>query len=598
MPGLAGFASGRLDVSVATGVLKRMQESLVHDEGYVRASLFTKDRISATAVDNRVRKNLLQPYGDRGVYVWLDGEFYNREELARSASCTVASDAELLAFALRKDDGFALLSAIDGIFAAVVYDSRNEKVHLISDRLGLRHLNWTITNGSLAWASELKALLHVPGSNPRIRRDAVSEFFNIGWLLDNGTWLEGVELVPAATVVTFDIGSGRVDRHRYWWWDQIKPLGSQVDAAEVNEEYGRLFREAVRRRCDPSARVWVPLSGGLDSRAIFAAVSQYQSPDTVTFGQKDCDDIRISRRVAGLGSGRHRVVEIDSNNWLNGRIDSIWWTDGRKDLAHAGIVAAYRAEKGSAEIVFDGLAGGIDPQDDLPLSIEYAVRFLESDFGCRIREDPELLDRFRQYVSNLMFPGAVAYDLYADCRVRSFTINGPKLATFLGMNYRLPFLDAKLQEFWHSARLSGHPVTRSVWLSEFPEHFRNIPWKRTGVPLNWWLPARQAARVARGAKRKLAKIFSSHGYKVFRPIEMADNAGWLRQEPARMFVEKLLTDDSALYPEYIGRDRVVNAWYMHLAGKDVSGAICRYMTFEIWLKQLFEGKYRPTRVER
>jgi hypothetical protein len=49
---------------------------------------------------------------------------------------------------------------------------------------------------------------------------------------------------------------------------------------------------------------------------------------------------------------------------------------------------------------------------------------------------------------------------------------------------------------------------------------------------------------------------------------------------------------SALYTEFVGRERVVSCWQRHLNGRDYSEFLGRVPTLEVWLQQVFEKKLR------
>ena len=158
-----------------------------------------------------------------GIFVWLDGEFYNQEKIVTgNEDLKTKSDAEILGRLYLKNRRFNFLELIDGQFSAVIYDSIQKKVHLLSDRLGLRFLFWTMHNGSIAWSSEVKAFLALPGFEPVIDRQAIKEFFAADYLLELRTWFEGVSLIPAASVTSWDIPAKSMSTFRYWWWGPDK----------------------------------------------------------------------------------------------------------------------------------------------------------------------------------------------------------------------------------------------------------------------------------------------------------------------------------------------------------------------------------------
>ena len=108
------------------------------------------------------------------------------------------------------------MDKIDGHYNAVIYDSNKQKVHIFSDRLGMKQLYWTRQNGCFAWSAEVKAFLALPGFKPVIDPQAVKEFFEVGYLMELRTWFEGVSLIPSGTVITWDIAAAEMTMFRYW----------------------------------------------------------------------------------------------------------------------------------------------------------------------------------------------------------------------------------------------------------------------------------------------------------------------------------------------------------------------------------------------
>jgi len=177
-------------------------------------------------------------------------------------------------------------------------------------------------------------------------------------MVGDETWLRGVELVPAATVITWDIASASIARkHRYWWWNEIKPLTGKIDEDLLTEELGRLFRGAVARRSSGSKTIGLTLSGGLDSRAILAAMPGGRSLHAVTFGKKGCGDILIASRAARVKGAAHHVAEMNSANWLEQRCNGVWWTDGQFNLLHMNALAGLPLMSQLYDISLDGFLG-------------------------------------------------------------------------------------------------------------------------------------------------------------------------------------------------------------------------------------------------
>ena len=72
-----------------------------------------------------------------------------------------------------------------------------------------------------------------------------------------------------------------------------------------------------------------------------------------------------------------------------------------------------------------------------------------------------------------------------------------------------------------------------------------------------------------------------------------DYQKWMTAGPARGLIDGLLNDPAALYPEYVSRDAPLGLMQEMTAGADKSKERGRYLTLEIWLQQVFNGRYRP-----
>ena len=570
MPGLVGLTIGSTASAQAQAALQAMQAAIRHYNTYAVDTPYCDTALCATRCHTTTLQPAAQPHGDDGLFVWLEGEFYNRTEIDPDAS----TDPQLLLTLYRQETFRKRLGEIDGLYTAVVYDAPAQQLHLISDRYGLRPLYWTVHQQNLAWASEAKALWALPGFSLRIDRRALDVFLGVGYLHDNLTWFEGIQRLPAACVLTWDLRAGTSTTQRYWWWDKIVPI-YQPNEDELAAELGALFTAGVERRCQPPERVGLVLSGGLDSRAILAALPDTSFP-TLTFGRANSPDSRIAARAADLKGVEHHCFDIDAENWLAPRLDSVWWSDGMLDLMHMHSIEAVQHIKSLFTFSLngaggDGLAGGGHLFDaaDLAHHLEYRL-------GVDTTAHPDLLADLESYFARL----GSAHAFYVDHRMRSFGLFALMLGTFHGLEYRLPFMDNNFQQLLYAVPdhlKRGNHLYRKMLLHAFPQFYRRIPWQSTGVPITW---PRWAGRARRALRR---------GNTSF-----VDYANWLRQEPAHSLIGKILHNPAALYPEYIPRQEVHRAWQEHSDHSDRSAVLCRYLTFEVLLQQVFEKKWRPS----
>jgi len=592
MPGLVGFTFRRQGESEAIKILRAMQKYLAYHERIKSDEPFCNEAVCAGRSHLDILQRAEQPYREGGIYVWLEGEFYNHEEMEKVYPVEGGNDPERLLRWYRGWPDFSFLKAIDGIYAAVIYDAHKKQVHLLSDRYGMRQLYWTVYDQELVWGSEVKAMLGLLGYTPKIDRVSVEQFMTLGQVLGERSWFEEVRILPAGTVLTWDMKERTITRKRYWWWDSIKEQAGELKEDEIAEELGRLFVDAVEKRSSGKQRVGLHLSGGLDSRAILASMPQNGYPiHAVTFGKKGCDDNRLAARTAALKGAVHHILEINAENWLGPRLEALWFTDGQLDIVNSHGIEAKHVSCDLFAVEINGLAGDVilggsflpGPATAEQITDDYAGVIAEM-FHC----DRALLEGVERY------QGLTKSDYYfLENRLRRFTYEGLRHSL---IEHRIPFFDNRLMEFVYTLpeglRRGGH-IYDKMLLRFFPDYYRDIPWQATGYPIGSNKLKRKGCELRRRVMGKLLRTAERVGIHLDNPVEFHDYPRWLRKEPARSFFEEKIKNKDALYPEYIPREMLEEEWQRHLAGENRVAVLSRAVSFEVWLQQVFNGKYRP-----
>ncbi len=587
MPGLIGYVDRGHKYN--RDMLLNMRGLLKHFDSYVDDELFSDKNIYGSRTHLGVINQGEQPYIiNNRFFLWMEGEFYNQEELRYKYNIDFTTDNELLANIYNLTRSFEFLRDIDGYYTAALYDKKENKVYLITDRYGFKPLYWGIINGNLVWSSEVKGFLGHIDFKPVIDRQSVEEFFDFGYLLENRTWFEGIELVSPAAVLVFDIQKSKVEIQHYWVWSNIeKVMKDPIDKRMITEELGRLFKDAVRKRLKNTGRIGVYLSGGLDSRAIFAAVPEDYILHAFTFGQEGCDDIKIAGNVAEIKGAEHHVLKLNSNNWFMPRISGIWQADASCSLLHMHGMEFTDEIKSFTDFNLNGFAG------DLVLGGSYLnKRSLDKKINSSIvknvtHSEKEISNFNYWYMINKTDP------YFINNRVRRFTNNGLILQSEL-VAVRMPFFDNKLVDFVYSLpdglRYKSY-IYKKMLLNIFPEYFNNIPWQKTGYAIS--LP--NLSTFITRAKNKILRKMKWLGLKLQNTSDYTDYPNWIRQEPVKSFFERVIQNPNSLYGEYISMDKVKNDLSCHFKGEDKAEILCLYLSFEIWLQQVFKGKYRSSK---
>jgi asparagine synthase (glutamine-hydrolysing) len=204
-----------------------------------------------------------------------NGEIYNHEQLRSNlpGPWNSTGDTEVLLHLLARD-GSACLQRLIGMFAFASWDTREQRLLLVRDRVGIKPLYYQILPDGIAFASELKAL-RVLGDAP-IDQSAVRDFLFHGYIPAPKTIYRGIAKLPAGHTLSWQ--AGRVTVQRYW-----TPPTRLVarSASETVGELDALLRQVVPAHTLSDVPVGVFLSGGMDS----ALTAYYlNSPRTYTLG--------------------------------------------------------------------------------------------------------------------------------------------------------------------------------------------------------------------------------------------------------------------------------------------------------------------------
>jgi asparagine synthase (glutamine-hydrolysing) len=545
MPGLIGFTKSSLQVHNPAAVALAMQDSLIHRPCHCIDDLFDDPCICASRVYLDTVRDGPQPCGSADVFVWFDGEFYNQDDFGVSAR----SDIQRLLEQYHLRTLVPFLKKVDGIFTAVIYDRTKKTVTIVNDRYGLRYLYISQSPAGCVWASELKAFRCLPSRSFTIDRETAAQFFSKGYCSGNRTWFRDVELLAPGTMLTIKCATGETNALKYLDWSVSVARNEVNDLPELARELGVRFKRAVDRRCRVDERIGLGLSGGLDSRAIFAAMPSHCEPiQAFTFGMTDSKDLRIAQKATALRPSKHCLYELSANNWLQNRADAVWWTDGQYNLLHMHGVEHAGAIRENFEVTLNGF------QSDALLGACY-----ENSEG---EEMPKYPDRDRRFIAM-----------------------GIVLAT-QNIICRIPFFDNDLMELTLSIPLQyrrNSYIFHRMLLLTFPEYYQHIPWQRTNMPISRNSPIDKALFLAKKCAGRLASK-----YKVrLHDDGYTDYPSWIRQSPARGFFAGLLTDTHARIFDFVDPALIRRYLHRHMHGLNYDELIGRYATFELWLRRFY-----------
>lgn len=257
---------------------------------------------------------------DRTVAVVYNGEIYNyqdlRTELERLGHrFATQSDTEVLVHGY-EEWGDDLPVRLNGMFAFALWDARRRRLLLARDHLGIKPLYYAeLPGGGLAFASELKALLPVPGWSREIDPLALDWFLATRYIPSPRTIYLGARKLPPAHRLIIGAGEPlRIERY----WDIAFIPDERSDEQEWSERLRQTLTDAVRRQMVADVPLGAFLSGGIDSSIIVGLMAQATAEPVRTFtvvfpGWGGLDESTYARAVAERFGTVHTEVAVEAD---------------------------------------------------------------------------------------------------------------------------------------------------------------------------------------------------------------------------------------------------------------------------------------------
>jgi asparagine synthase (glutamine-hydrolysing) len=258
-----------------------------------------------------------QPIGneDGAIQVVFNGEIYNYRELraeleGRGHRFRTNSDTEVIVH-LYEDRDDDVVQSLRGMFAFALWDGPRQRLLLARDRLGIKPLYYCRHGRHLYFGSELKSLLAGSQMPRELDAESLEDYLTFGVVPGERSIFRGIHKLPPAHVLSLRGGDLSATPRRYWQLDATPDLSRSAD--DWRDAVRAKFLETVAAHRIADVPIGAFLSGGLDSSAVVAALSQAVTEPIQTFSigfhEDDFSELPYARRVAEQFGARH-VEEI------------------------------------------------------------------------------------------------------------------------------------------------------------------------------------------------------------------------------------------------------------------------------------------------
>ena len=468
MCGISGQISLKKDKNVSEKIVRDMLNIIGHrgpDESGIYK--FRDAAIGNTRLVVTGRKTGKQPFIKNNKGLAFNGEIYNYKNLTSKGA---DSDTEVL-FELLEKNGMNCLPKLNGVFSfSYVSD---DYIYLVRDRFGERPLYYTIVNGQLFFASEIKAF-----------RDFISfalklppEYSALETAIHQNTIFKDIYQVEAGTYLKIERSSGVIQSHRYF---EYLPKHSERNEKDQVQDLKSLVSDAINLRSPEDLPYGIYISGGLDSSIIAmlskpSALFTYVPESEFTPSEEKYADIVAAEKPGSI----YKKKTVSSTGMLLEIIQAIYANDGPTTTlaAYSQYILAKEASDQGLRVMLGGLgadeffngyirhAVGALPESSLSRSTQIQYRTLINKAKINGEEASSisvayarLLNRSVSESEWLQEEVASVFEMYQDPLVAMsmcdalFTLpplmsTDDRLNMAFGIESRNPLLDYRVVEF-------------------------------------------------------------------------------------------------------------------------------------------------------
>jgi len=270
---------------------------------------------------------------DGTIWIVFNGEIYNHAELrprleARGHVYRTHSDTETIVH-LYEEYGRDCVQHLRGMFAFAIWDAPRKSLFVARDRLGIKPLYYQLTSEHFFFGSEIKVILAHPGVDAQFYRSVLPEYLAFGYLSGEETFYNGIrKLMPGHWMQVDSRGQVKIERY----WDlPVAPAEPSRRESYYVQTYRELLEQAVSSHLMSDVPLGVFLSGGVDSSAVAALMTNIRGTPVETFSVGYAEDqyseLPYARSVAQHINSVHHEVLVSQQDFFDALPHLVWHED-------------------------------------------------------------------------------------------------------------------------------------------------------------------------------------------------------------------------------------------------------------------------------
>lgn len=377
MCGIGGIV-GDYDPEKRAAAIRRMNDRMSH-RGPDAAGFFETDEIALchrrlAVID--LNSNANQPMTDAGRrYVLVfNGEIYNFRDIKNllpDYPFQTHSDSEVILAAYGKW-GAGCLQHFNGMYGIAIWDKQEKSLFLTRGRLGVKPLYYKYSDGTLIFASELRAVLAGLNEKPRLHTNGIVNYLMYQSVCAPETPIDGVQQMMPGEYAIFK--NGKFGKHLYWHIEDAPRIEDGKPA--VHKTLRRLLTESVERRMISDVPLGAFLSGGIDSSAVVGLMAECSEQPvhtfSVTFKEPRFDESKYSSLIAKRFNTRHTPILLQASDFLKSFPDALQALDNPSGDGFNTFLISKVTKEAGITVALSGIGG-----DELFVGYESFKRWLQ-----------------------------------------------------------------------------------------------------------------------------------------------------------------------------------------------------------------------------
>lgn len=333
MCGIAGIVAQTKETALYEPAIRKMTDAIAH-RGPDAEGIWNDDhcflghrRLSIIDLSEAGRQPFFSPDG-RYIMVY-NGELYNYREIKLELQRVQQGSASLPYIFKTNTDTEVILAAyirwgldclqrFNGMFAFAIWDKQEQKLVVVRDRMGIKPLYYQYKNGTLLFASEIRALIKSGLIERKLNPEALAEYVQYATVHAPNTILKDVNMLLPGHILEYN--QGELTTKRYWNINNYTKTKQELSYKDTCRGVNQLLTSAVERRLIADVPFGAFLSGGIDSSAIVGLMSKVSSEKVrtfnVSFDESEFSEAVYARKIASKFNTEHHEIKLTPNDFL------------------------------------------------------------------------------------------------------------------------------------------------------------------------------------------------------------------------------------------------------------------------------------------